>query len=81
MAGNRLQSMATQKSSTTLRPKSPEFPASSPDRVTPAIIKELLHCEYMQINNAILEGNGPRAELWTSKHIQKTGERTLPLLH
>jgi DNA-binding GntR family transcriptional regulator len=36
--------------------------------------------EYRQIVEAILEGDGERAEAVTRKHLQKSGERSLPHL-
>lgn len=48
-------------------------------KLTSSNLKAMV-AEYIQISDAILEGNGTRAEMWTRKHIQKTGERTLPLL-
>ncbi len=39
-----------------------------------------MSAEYKQITEAILEGDGLRAELWTRKHLQNSGERSLPHL-
>ncbi len=36
--------------------------------------------EYRQISEAILAGDGARAEMFTRKHLQKVGERSLPHL-
>ena len=36
--------------------------------------------EYRSISRAILAGDGKKAEIYARRHIQKTGERTLPHL-
>ncbi|MBA3479389.1 MAG: hypothetical protein H0T52_13480 [Lautropia sp.] len=36
--------------------------------------------EYRNIVKAILAGDGAKAELCTRRHLQKSGERTLPHL-
>ena len=36
--------------------------------------------EYRNISHAILAGDGKKAEMYARRHIQKTGERTLPHL-
>lgn len=47
--------------------------------LTRADLKAIV-AEYRHIADAILEGDGPRAEQLTRKHLQKTAERTLPHL-
>src|SRR5690606_13806564 len=36
--------------------------------------------EYRSITKAILAGDAAKAELYARRHIQKTGERTLPFI-
>jgi DNA-binding GntR family transcriptional regulator len=48
-------------------------------KLTKADLKAMV-AEYRQISEAILEGDGRRAEMWARKHLQKSGERSLPHL-
>ena len=47
--------------------------------LTKADLKAMV-TEYRQITQAILDGDGARAELRARRHLQKSKERTLPHL-
>jgi DNA-binding GntR family transcriptional regulator len=55
------------------------FRTQAYSKLTKADLKAMV-AEYRQISKAIFEGDGPRAEMWTRKHLQKSGERSLPHL-
>jgi len=55
------------------------FRSQSHDLLTPADLRAMI-AEYRAVAEAILAGDGPKAEQCMRRHIRKTGERMIPRL-